>query len=127
MEARPLVLDTGALMALESRDRRVATLIQGARELGASIIIPAGALAQAWRDGARQARLAALLGNRTVSVADLTAIRAKAAGKLCGERRTADVIDASVVLLARQTGGLVATSDADDLRLLDPHLDVVQV
>src|SRR5437773_2773016 len=113
-EARPIVLDAGALIALESRDRRAATIIQRARSHGALIHIPAGALAQAWRDGARQARLAALLGREGVSVADLTGERAKAAGELCAKRRTSDPIDASVVILARQVRGLVLTSDPDD-------------
>jgi hypothetical protein len=124
---RPLILDAGALIALEGRDRRVAILIQTVRELGGMIWIPAGALAQAWRRGSRQARLASLLQNHDVSVAELTSARARAAGELCSERHTTDVIDASVVILARQVGGLVATSDANNLRILDSHVELVPI
>jgi hypothetical protein len=38
---------------------------------------------------------------------------------------TADVVDAHVVVCARRAGQRVATSDPDDLRRLDPSLDVV--
>ena len=38
---------------------------------------------------------------------------------------TADVVDVSVALLARRVGGVVVTSDPDDLRAVDPGLDLV--
>lgn len=38
---------------------------------------------------------------------------------------TADVVDASVVLVARVVNGVAVTSDADDLRRLDPGIDLV--
>ena len=47
---------------------------------------------------------------------DLDVDTAKAAGHLCGATGTADVIDASVVLLAREHRAVVVTSDADDIR-----------
>ncbi|MBI3979596.1 MAG: PIN domain-containing protein [Chloroflexi bacterium] len=125
--ARGITFDAGALIAFEARRRAVAVLIQRAKDQGAPIVVPAGALAQVWRDGARQARLAALLSARNVRVEDFTALRARAAGELCGRRGTSDVVDASVVLAARGHGGLVVTSDPDDLLQLDPSLTIVQV
>jgi hypothetical protein len=71
--------------------------------------------------------LAALLGNRAVSVADLTGARARAVGELCGKRGTSGMVGASVVILARQVGGLVVTSDPDNLRALDPQLALIPV
>jgi hypothetical protein len=124
---RALVLDSGALIAFERRDREAEVLIQRARQRAAPIFIPAGVVAEVWRDGARQARLAAILGSRNVSITDLTAEGAKAAGELCGRRRTSDPIDASVVLLARHADAVIATSDPDDLRALDPGVDLVQI
>ena len=50
---------------------------------------------------------------------------AKAVGRLCGASGTSDVVDASVVLVARRVGGVTLSSDPDDLRGLDPHLAVV--
>jgi hypothetical protein len=102
-------------------------LIQRARDRGADIAIPAGALAQVWRDSARQARLAALVGARGVRVLALTEGIAKAAGQLCGLRGTSDVIDASIVLAAREASAIVLTSDGDDIRRLDPTLAIVAV
>lgn len=125
--SHPLVLDAGALIALESRDRRVAVLIDRTRELGQPIFIPVGALAQAWRDGSRQARLSILLSSRDVAVESLTEARAKATGELCGARRRSDVIDASVVLLARQFNATIATSDPDDLYQFDSTLTIVPI
>jgi hypothetical protein len=91
------------------------------------MVIPAGVLGQVWRDGARQARLAALVGARNTRVEDLTAALARAAGELCGLRGTQDVIDASVVLAARRAGGVVVTSDPQDIRRLDATLSIVAV
>jgi hypothetical protein len=91
------------------------------------MVIPAGVLAQVWRDGSRQVRLAALVGARGVQVIALTEGMAKAAGQLCGLRGTADIIDASVVLTAREAAAIVITSDAADIRRLDPTLTVVPV
>ena len=90
------------------------------------VVIPAGVLAQVWRDGSRQVRLAALINSRGVDVAPLTEQVAKAAGQLCGLRGTADIIDASVVLAAREATAIVVTSDPDDIRRLDPRLAIVR-
>ncbi|MBA3908030.1 MAG: hypothetical protein H0X35_15330 [Pseudonocardiales bacterium] len=38
---------------------------------------------------------------------------------------TADVVDASVALLARRYGATVVTGDPDDIRRLDPTLAIV--
>lgn len=121
-----LTFDTGALLAFEAHDRKVSVLVQRAKDLGRAIVIPAGALGQAWRGGgARQARLAILLSGRVVSVQDLTRARAQAAGELCARSGTADIVDASVVVAAWTHGRIVVTSDASDIRRLDPGLTVV--
>lgn len=87
--------------------------------------MPAGALAQVWRDGSRQAVLARLLRQDHVEVVPLDDAAARAAGQLCGATQTSDVIDASVVLCARARHQPVLTSDPDDLRRLDPRLRIV--
>ena len=91
------------------------------------MIIPAGVLAQTWRDPSRQAHLATLLSARQVHVAALTEVVAKTAGRLCGQRGTSDVIDASVVLAAREADAIVVTSDLEDIRRLDSTLTIVAV
>jgi hypothetical protein len=44
---------------------------------------------------------------------------------LCGQSRSSDVVDASVALLARRFRAAVVTSDANDLRRIDPSVDLV--
>jgi hypothetical protein len=117
------VLDAGALVAFERGDRRMVLLFETIRGGAERVIVPAGVLAQVWRDGSRQARLAALVGDHRTQVDPLDESVAKAAGVLCGLSRTRDVVDASVAVSARLAGNaVVVTSDADDLRRCDPRL-----
>ena len=122
-----LTLDAGALVAFERNDRPTVLRIAIARNNGLSITVPAGVLGQVWRDGRRQARLARLLSSSKVRVDPLDEMRARQAGQLCGLRGTADVIDASVVLCAREHRQQILTSDVDDLRRLDSTLVLVRV
>ncbi|MDP9035230.1 MAG: PIN domain nuclease [Myxococcota bacterium] len=121
------VFDAGALIAFEKGDRRVVAIVARALERGASIAIPAGVVGQVWRDGRRQVRLVRLLSSHVVTVEALDDTRARAAGQLCGVARTADVIDASVVLIAQARQATVVTSDSQDLRRLDAKLPMVIV
>lgn len=120
-----LVLDAGALIAIERGDREVAAVIEVARQEGRAVIVPAGVVGQAWRGGGGQARLARLLNARDVLVEPLADPGARAAGVLCGAAGTTDVIDATVVLTARRFHATVITSDRGDLEALDPSLPVV--
>jgi hypothetical protein len=122
-----VTLDAGALIAFERNDRRVVGLLAQALERELPIAVPAGVVAQVWRDGARQARLARLLAAREVEVEPLDDARARAAGQLCGVTGTRDVVDASVVLCARARGHVVLSSDAEELRRLLPAMPVVAV
>jgi len=109
------------LIAVERADRRVIRLLELAHE----IHVPAGALAQAWRNPMRQVRLVRLVSSDEVMTHPLDAAGARAAGQLCAATASADVVDASVVILARLVGGVTVTSDPDDLRRLDPAIDLV--
>jgi hypothetical protein len=122
-----LTLDTGALNAIEKGDRRVLAAIEFELEQEHRIAIPAGALAQAWRDGRRQVRLVRFLAGKGVVREPLDADRARGAGRLCGVTGTSDIVDASVVLCARARGHAVLTSDVGDLRRLDGVLRLVAV
>jgi hypothetical protein len=118
------VLDAGALLALEKRDRRMQALLQMAQRVDARIVIPAGALAQAWTGDARQAPIHLLLKRPTTDVPPLDRVAAEATGRLCRRSGTSDVVDAFVVIVAGLVHGVVVTSDPDDLRRLDPALAV---
>ena len=125
--ASGLTLDAGALIALERADYWVGALVQQFTTLEASISIPAGALAQAWRSSPRQYPLAVLLSDDHVMIEALDLKQSLAIGALLASTGTSDVIDASVVITARERGHWVVTSDAGDLRRLDPDLPVIEV
>ena len=115
-----LVFDTGALVALERNDRNAWAKLMLAITDNAVVQVPAGVIAQAWRDGTRQARLARAL--KHCDEVPLDGVSARASGMLCAATGTSDVIDASVAVaaatLARHQPTTVLTSDAGDLRLL---------
>jgi hypothetical protein len=121
-KARPqaVVLDAGALIAFERGDARMRALVREALKDGVRLVIPSGALGQVSRGAPRQAPLRALMKGPTTAVPALDQVLAEAAGVLCGRSGTSDVIDASVVLVARRERAVVVTSDVGDLRRLDP-------
>ncbi|MBF6557107.1 MAG: PIN domain-containing protein [Acidimicrobiales bacterium] len=121
------ILDTGALIGFERNDRRVVAIITRALEHHDPLLVPAGVVAQAWRDGSRQTRLARLIGSPLCEVLVLDDRQARAAGQLCGVTNTTDVVDASVAVAGRDRGARVITSDPDDLRRLDGRLDLVTI
>jgi hypothetical protein len=122
-----VTLDAGALIALERDDRRVVVLLARARETGARVTIPATALSQVVRAPARQVRLARLVRQPTTDVVALGRVDATSVGRLLAASGTADVVDAHVVICARRAAQQVATSDSEDLLVLDPDLRVVRV
>jgi hypothetical protein len=128
-KARPraVVLDAGALIAFERGDGRMRALVREALEGRARLVIPAGALAQAWRGSPRQAPLRALVKGPTTVIPVLDQVLAEAAGVLCGRAGSSDVVDASVVLIARREQGVVVTSDVVDLRRLDASLPIERI
>lgn len=107
-----LVLDAGALIAIDRDDRRIAGLIALGRRAGADLVTVAPVVGQAWRDGARQARLARAL--LMVDVLDVDLASAQAAGEVLRESGGSDVVDALVALAARP-GDQVLTSDPEDV------------
>jgi hypothetical protein len=119
-------LDTGALIALESGSIRMAVLVEEAIAGRAELAIPAGVLAQAWRGGRRQARIARLLRASNTSVVPLDTKLALRVGARCAVTRTADIVDVSVAICASDRGHPVVTSDPDDIALIDPALILVR-
>ena len=120
-----VTFDTGALLAFESGRRRLAVLVEEASASGAPIAIPAGVLAQAWRGGPRQARLARLLRASNTEVVVLNQRAALKVGVRCAASGASDVVDVSVVVCARERGQPVVTSDPGDLHAIDPSLKLI--
>ncbi|MBM3725783.1 MAG: type II toxin-antitoxin system VapC family toxin [Acidobacteria bacterium] len=102
-------------------------LVRAALAQGRTFRVPAGAAGQAWRNGRVQATLARFLRSHEVDIVRLDGELAKACGELCAATGTSDVIDASVVILARQLREPIVTSDPGDLRRLDPMAHVIPI
>ena len=116
-------LDTGALIALERGERRVTALLNHALAMPEAVLhVPAAVLAQAFRGGPRQARLARLLGLPQIKIVPLDTATAQVVGLLLGARGGEDVVDACVVVCARRYRQPVVTGDRHDLQRLDPKL-----
>jgi hypothetical protein len=113
-----LVLDAGALVAVDRDDRAMVARLRAARDHGLELRSSAIVISQVWRDpSGRQARLAHLL--RAVDVRPVDHELARQAGVLIGRAKTSDPIDATVVLVA-EDGDRIVTSDPDDMgRLAD--------
>lgn len=110
-----LILDAGAFLAFERGDQRVTTRIKRALGSDDPPRTHGGVVGQVWRSGGRLAQTARLL--RSTDIVALDANLGRRAGELLGRTGTSDVIDAAVVLLARD-GDEILTSDAGDLRPL---------
>ena len=122
-----IVLDAGALIALDRGDKRMIALLQRSLAQGRAFRVPAGVVGQAWRDGRDQSTLARFLRSVEVQVVALDEQLARACGELCGATNSPDVIDASVVILARVRRDIIITSDPKDLRRLDPTAQIISV
>jgi hypothetical protein len=107
-----LVLDAGALIAYERGSRIVQAHLERTWRAGEVSRTSTGVVAQVWRDGARQARVALLL--RGVDEVELTGARARRVGRLLHAAEATDVVDASIVELCHD-GDEVLTSDPDDI------------
>jgi hypothetical protein len=125
--AAGIVLDAGALIALDRGDKRMIALLQRALAQGRAFRVPAGVVGQAWRDGRVQVTLARFLRSEEVEIIPMDEQLARSCGELCGARNSADVIDASVVIIARKGRDPIVTSDPNDLRRLDPAASIIPV
>lgn len=112
-----LVLDTGALLAIEAG--KLTDVLDQANALALPIRLSGGAIAQAWRGGPRSARLAALLKKDVIVVA-LDLLEARRVGEFITHAKLEpkakpDVVDAHAAFLALETRSLVYTTDEGDL------------
>ena len=121
------VLDTGALIALERGDRTVRVLVAEARRKHATLTVPAGCIAQAWRDPARQARLASFLRSPGVDVVAMGDAEARRVGVLLAAARSSDITDGHVAVCALRLDATVVTGDPEDIRRLGPDLRIHRV
>ena len=114
-----LILDSGGVIALARGDQRARAFVERALETGTELLVPAVVIAETVRgQGPRDAPV-----NRVLAAVDSVLAceeeTGRTAGRLLGEARSSETIDALVVAGAIELGGgRVLTGDPDDLRLL---------
>jgi predicted nucleic acid-binding protein len=110
-----LVLDVGALIAVERGDQEVIALLRRARERKVPLVTTSPVVGQVWRNGTKQANLARVL--KAVNVLAPNEQSARTAGLLLAKSGTANVVDALVVELCTDAD-VVLTSDPKDIARL---------
>jgi predicted nucleic acid-binding protein len=115
----PLILDSGAVIALARGDQRVRGFVGRAVEMGSEVLVPSVVIAETVRGhGPRDAPV-----NRILAAIDSVLVTdegaARTAGHLLGVAGTDQTIEALIVAGAIHVGGgRVLTSDPDDIRRL---------
>jgi hypothetical protein len=111
-----LILDAGALLAIERRDRMLLLALQDETDARRAARTHGGVVGQVWRGGgSRQALVSKAL--HAIDVRPLDRALGRSAGELLARTRGRDVVDAALVLLAN-SGDTIVTSDPDDIATL---------
>jgi hypothetical protein len=123
-----LVLDAGALIAIDKGDRAMWRRLKSAHLAGDVPLSHGGIIGQAWRGrGPRHALLVRALAG--LDVRPLDEALGRAAGELLAAAKRRDVVDAALVLLATD-GDHIVTSDPDDLaplaRAAGRHVEIIR-
>ncbi|MDQ6775732.1 MAG: PIN domain-containing protein [Actinomycetota bacterium] len=111
-----LVLDAEVLIAHERGDRTAGAWLARAATEGVDLAVAAPTIAEAWRDGARQARLARLLAS--CRILDCDRQLADRAGELLARVGSLNTLDALLVASAQRHVGVLLTDDVRDVRPL---------
>src|ERR1039457_2951165 len=109
------VLDAGALVAVDRRDRMPGARRRVLQQQGTPVRVSSAVVGQVWRDGRKQANLARVLAG--VGIEALGKDDGKRIGELLALVGSADVVDAHVALMTAPAD-LVLTSDPGDIRAL---------
>jgi hypothetical protein len=123
-----LVLDAGALIALQRNDRPMWRRLKAALQQEAVPVTHGGIVGQVWRGrGPRDALLVKALAG--IDVRPVDDELGRRAGELLATARRRDVIDAALVVLAHE-GDHIVTSDPGDLeplaRATGRHVEIVR-
>ena len=113
-----MILDTGFLISVDRGEDTARIFLTAADRSETPLHTTHPVVAQVWRDGSRQARLAAFLKTLTVHPFD----DGPSVGRLIALSGTSDVVDAHLVVLALRIGDDVLTGDPDDLTTINAPL-----
>jgi hypothetical protein len=109
-----LILDAGFLISVDRGERAAQEFLTSALRRDTPLATTHPVVAQVWRDGARQARLARFLHSVVVLPFD----DGPEVGNLLARSNTTDVVDAHLVVLAVRRSEPILTSDLLDLETL---------
>ena len=113
-----MILDAGVLISVDRGEESARALLTAVARSGARLHTTHPVVAQVWRDGSRQARLAAFL--KTVSVHSFD--EGPSVGRLLALADSSDVVNGHLVLLALRLRDDILTGDTDDLARLGAPL-----
>lgn len=113
-----MILDAGFLIAVDRNERAAQEFLTAAQRKDISLHTTHPVVAQVWRNGARQARLAKLLAAMTIHPFN----DGPEVGELLARTRTSDVVDAHLVILALRISDAILTGDTEDLTVLTSAL-----
>ena len=109
-----MILDAGLLISIDRSEKTAHTFLAAADRSGTALHTTHPVVAQVWRHGPRQARLAAFLKAITVHPFD----DGRPVGRLLAQSKTSDVVDAHLVICAVRLGDDILTGDQDDIATL---------
>lgn len=109
-----MILDAGVLVSVDRGERSAQEFLHAALRRGAPLSTTHPVVAQVWRNGARQARLARFLS--TITVHDFS--DGRVVGAILARAGTADVVDAHLVAVAFESAEPILTGDVSDIGLL---------
>jgi predicted nucleic acid-binding protein len=113
---KTVVLDAGAFIALERGSMPVRGYVLLADRGHVALATSAAVVAQIWRGGNRQARLARLLASDLVTELALDLEASRRIGMLAAAAPGArDVVDGHIAVIALDREALVLTSDREDI------------
>lgn len=106
-----MILDAGFLISIDRGEEKARNLLSAMARSRTPLHTTDAVVAQVWRNGATQARLAAFLKAVTIHPLD----DGRALGQLLALGPTSDVVDAHLVMVAVRLNDSILTGDPDDL------------
>lgn len=113
-----MILDAGFLVSVDRGERSAQEFLNAALQRHTPLHTTHPIVAQVWRNGSRQARLARFLTTITIHhLAD-----GRTVGAILARSGTADVVDAHLVAVAIELSEPILTGDVVDLEVLTNSL-----
>jgi hypothetical protein len=109
-----MILDAGFLVSVDRGERRAQEFLHAALERSTPLRTTHPIVAQVWRNGARQARLARFLASITIHDLD----NGRIVGAILARSATTDVVDAHLVAVAVECAEPILTGDIRDIEIL---------